>query len=70
MVYRYNNQSIGVGNLPNCKKKCLYIGHDYCIRKVATFSNDEEAENFERTLQYFLGLEDRDIPKGEKGETC
>ncbi|MBR1904880.1 MAG: hypothetical protein IJ819_00255 [Clostridiales bacterium] len=69
MVYRYNDQSIGVGNLPNCKKKCLYIGHGCCIRKVATFSNDEEAENFERTLQYFLGLEDRDIPKRGKGET-
>lgn len=66
MVYRYNNQSIGVGNLPNCKKKCLYIGYNGVIRKVASFSNDEEAENFERTLQYFLGLEGRDIPTREK----
>ena len=56
MLYRKDKSVIGIGKLPNCKRKCLYVGTEYCIEKVATFSNDEQAEIFEQYLEYFLGM--------------
>lgn len=56
MLYRKGNQCIGIGSLPNSKRKALWIGSDYCIRKVGSFSNDEAAEDFERYLEDFLGV--------------
>ena len=56
MLYRKGERVIGVGNLPNCKRKCLYVGSKYCIEKVASFSSDEQADKFEDYLCYFLGL--------------
>lgn len=63
MLYRKDKSVIGIGNLPNCKRKCLYVGNEYCIEKVASFSNDEQANVFERYLEYFLGLQ-----KGEPND--
>ena len=57
MLYRKDKSVIGIGNLPNCKRKCLYVGNEYCIEKVASFSSDEQANVFERYLEYFLGLQ-------------
>ena len=62
MLYRKDKSVIGIGNLPKCKRKCLYVGTEYCIEKVATFSSDEQAEIFEEYLEYFLGLSNK---KGE-----
>ena len=57
MLYKKGDKVIGIGDLPNSKRKSLYVGNDYCITKVASFSNDEAADEFERYLSYFLGLE-------------
>lgn len=57
MIYRLGNKVIGIGNLPNGKRKSLYVGNDCCITKVASFSSDEAADKFESYLSYFLGLE-------------
>jgi len=57
MLYKKGDKVIGVGNLPNSKRKSLYVGNDYCITKVASFSNDETADTFESYLNYFLELE-------------
>ena len=66
MLYKKGNKVIGVGNLPNSKRKSLYVGNTCCITKVASFSSDEAADKFESYLDYFLGLE----PQAEKaGDT-
>lgn len=57
MLYKKGDKVIGIGNLPNSKRKSLYIGNSYCITKVASFSNDEASDIFESYLSYFLGLE-------------
>ena len=65
MLYRKFKSVIGVGKLPDNKRKCLYIGTENCIRKVASFTNDEAAEVFESYLEYFLGLTHTKPYKGE-----
>ena len=61
MLYRKGERAIGVGNLPNTKRKSLYVGTEYCVTKVASFSSDEAADEFEDYLCYFLGLNEKDI---------
>ena len=61
MLYRKNKSVIGIGYLPNSKRKSLYVGTEYCVTKVASFSNDESADKFEDYLCYFLGLNEKDI---------
>ena len=61
MLYRKGEIVIGVGNLPNTKRKSLYVGTEYCVTKVASFSSDEAADKFENYLYYFLGLDKKDI---------
>ena len=56
MTYRKGGYSLGVGYLPGSKRKSLYIGENYQITKVASFSNDEAADEFGRWLEFFLGL--------------
>ena len=64
MLYRKGNFGIGIGNLPKNKRKCLYIQDGACIRKVATFCNDNEADYFDKALEYLLGLKEKeDKPK-------
>ena len=65
MLYRLGNRVIGVGILPGSKRKSLYVGNDCCITKVASFSSDEAADNFENYLNHFLGLE----PQNKVGNT-
>jgi hypothetical protein len=60
VIYRRGNLGIGIGNLPKNKRKCLYIQEGVCIRKVATFCNDEEADIFGNALKYLLGLKDKE----------
>ena len=43
---------IGIGELPGSKRPCLYVGNEYCIRKVASFQNGDAAELFEAFLRY------------------
>ena len=59
MVYKRGDFGIGIGNLPKNKRKCLYIQEGACIRKVATFCSDEDAEIFDHALEYLLGLTDK-----------
>ena len=61
MLYRKGERVIGVGNLPNTKRKSLYVGTLNCVAKVASFSSDEAADKFEDYLCYFLGLDEKDI---------
>lgn len=68
MLYRKFKNVIGIGKLPNCKRKSLYVGTENCIRKVASFSNDEAAETFESYLEYFLGLTHTDPYKEGESE--
>lgn len=56
MTYTRGEFSIGVGNLPGRKRPCLYIGNKYCIHQVASFSNEENAKEFTRWLEYFFNL--------------
>ena len=65
MLYKKGDKVIGIGDLPNSKRKSLYVGNDYCITKVASFSNDEASDTFESYLCYFLGLE----PQNKAGDT-
>ena len=60
MVYKRGNIGIGIGNLPRNKRKCLYIQEGVNIRKVATFCNDGEADVFDETLEFLLGLKERE----------
>ena len=68
MLYRKFKSVIGIGKLPYNKRKCLYIGTENCIRKVASFTNDEAAETFESYLEYFLGLTHTEPCKEEGAE--
>lgn len=68
MVYRSGEKAIGIGNLPRSKRKCLYVQDGCIIRKVASFTSDQDAEMFERRLQYFLGISDTDGVKDEEAE--
>lgn len=62
MTYTRGDYSIGVGMLPGLKKPCLYIGNKYCMRKVASFNSEEEAQLFIGWLEYFFRL--KDSPRG------
>ena len=56
MTYWKGDVCISITN-DNChKKKGLYIGNRYCIQRIATFRNDEDAEYFEKFFESFLGL--------------
>lgn len=39
------------------KRPGLYIGNEYCIRKVACFSNEDDAMLFAEKLKRFFGIE-------------
>ena len=61
MLYQKGNVGIGIGNLPKNKRKCLYIQEGVCITKVASFTSDADADNFEKAFTYFVGISDRTI---------
>lgn len=56
MTYTRGEYSLGIGKLPGSKKPSLFIGNKYCIHKVASFSNEESAEEFTKWLDYFFSL--------------
>ena len=56
MIYWKGNECIGISSDPCHKRKGLYVGNRYCIQRVATFANDEFAEDFDMFLCRFLGL--------------
>ena len=70
MLYRKGDICIGIGNLPMNKRKCLYIQQGVVIHKVASFSSDADADEFEKAFMYFTGISDRTIDgfidKGDK----
>ena len=56
MTYWRGDDCIAITTDPCHKRKGLYIGNKYCIQRVATFSSDEVAEQFDRYLCEFLGI--------------
>ena len=57
-MIRKGDYCIGIGELPGYKKPCLLIGNEKegRLRKVATFIDQEEADNFMSMLKDFLNL--------------
>lgn len=60
MIYWKGDVCISITDDPYHKKKGLFIGNKYCIQRIATFSNDEDAEYFEKFFELFLGLREKD----------
>jgi len=58
MMIRKGNYCIGIGELPGYKKPCLLVGNEKegRLRKVATFTDQEEADAFMDMLKYFLNI--------------
>ena len=56
MIYKKGDVVIAVSELPKRKKKCLLVGNDLAITKVASFDDDEAAEMFMNVLEYFCGI--------------
>ena len=56
MTYRKGDTVISVTNIPGRKKKCLLLGTNVYLQKVASFDDDEAAEMFEKVLEHFCGI--------------
>ena len=59
-TYWRGDVCVAITKDPAHKRKGLYIGNKYCIERLATFSNDEAAEQFERFMNKFLGVGERE----------
>ena len=57
--YWKGDECIAITDDPYHKRKGLYIGNKYCIQRLATFRNNEDAEAFEKFFEWFLGLKER-----------
>ena len=60
-MVRKGDYCIGIGEIPGYKKPCLLIGNitQGRLRKVGTFTDQEEADNFMNMLKYFLNMEEK-----------
>lgn len=58
-TYRKGDRAISICNLPQRKNKCLLVGEGSVWTKVASFSDDEAADLFEKMLEDFLGFKER-----------
>lgn len=58
--YWKGDECISITNDPYHKKKGLYVGNKYYITRLATFTNNEDAEAFEKFLEWFLGLREKE----------
>ena len=56
MTYWKGDECISITSDPNHKRKGLFAGNRYYIQRVATFSNNEVADAFDKYLCEFLGL--------------
>lgn len=59
-TYRKGDRAISICNLPQRKNKCLLVGEGSVWTKVASFSDDEAADLFEKMLEDFLGFRRRE----------
>lgn len=59
MTYKKGDVTIQISELPNRKRKCLLVGNDYVLTKVASFDDDEAAEMFEKAFEYFCNIKER-----------
>lgn len=59
MIFWNGDECIAITDDPYHKKKGLYVGNKYRIRRMATFTNNEDAEIFEKFFTWFLGLSDK-----------
>lgn len=56
MTYQKRSMFLSVTYVPGRKKKCLLIGDGLYYQKVASFDTDEDADDFEKFLEAFLGV--------------
>jgi hypothetical protein len=55
--FRRGEEAIHITHLPNYKKPVLLIGNTNCLRKIASFDNEEAAETFCKMLDKWLMVE-------------
>ena len=61
--WNWKNEHIQVTHIPKNKKPVLLIGNEYLLWKIASFDSEEDADDFCRMLNRWLGLDGR----GENG---
>ena len=57
--YRKGDTVMSVTNVPNRKNKCLLLGTDLYLQKVASFDDDEAADMFEKVMNYFFSAKEK-----------
>ena len=62
-----DNQSIAISTStdPYHKRPGLYIGDEYCITRIATFTDERSAKTFDECLRAFLEMAGLQIYKEE-----
>lgn len=58
--YWKGDECIAITTDPCHKTKGLYVGNKYCITRLATFTNNKDAEDFEKFFEWFLGLREKE----------
>ena len=58
--YWKGDKCIAITDDPYHKKKGLYVGNKYCITRLATFTNNDNAESFDKFLEWFLGFREQE----------
>lgn len=59
--FRHGEETIHITHLQNHKKPVLLIGNRYCLQKIASFDNEECAEEFCEMLDKWLQVESEHI---------
>lgn len=58
-TYRKGDTVMSVQNVSGRKRKVLLLGTNLYLQKVATFDDDEAADMFEKTLEYFCNVKEK-----------
>ena len=58
------NKGIMVTRIPKRKKPVLMVSEGNCMTLVATFKSEEDAKNFEETLEYIAFGPGTKLPNG------
>ena len=56
MRYIKGEETLWITHLPDLKKPVLLIGGEYAVHKVASFDSEEDAEEFSRLFEKWLGI--------------
>lgn len=58
-TYRKGDTVMSVQNVSGRKRKVLLLGTNLYLQKVATFDDDEAADMFEKTIEYFCKVKEK-----------